>query len=159
MRNLAVCLAMLGLPAAAAAEQPKTGADLSPDLMIVADFSSAKGQVHLKLTQMREQDVQELAIGKGVQLKTEKVVGPFRQERFLDLKKCRVREASGKAIPPAEFPKRFQAGAVVVVTTDGNPPSRAFLRILRPDTVIVVGPAVKADPRIKLPPEPPPMPK
>jgi hypothetical protein len=43
----------------------------------------------------------------------------------------------------------------VIVTTDGNPPAKAFTQLLAPNTIIVVRPPVKPDPNIKLPPPPP----
>jgi hypothetical protein len=152
-------LVLLGMPLGAFAQKPKTVPDLSPDFMVVSGFDAKLGQLHLKITQYREQDIQELAVGPGVTLKTEKVIGPFQAERFLNLKECKVVTASGEAIPPTAFPERFQAGAAVVVTNDGKAPAKAFLQLLRPETVIVIGPAVKLDPRIQLPPAPPAPPK
>jgi hypothetical protein len=148
-------LLLLGLPVAGPGQENKAGPALSPDLMVVVGFQAARGELHLKLNQYREQEVQELAVGPGVTLKAEKVIGPFQAERFLKLKDCKVLEASGKVLAPADYAERFKAGAVVVVTTDGNPPARVFLQLLRPETTIVVGPAVKLDPRNKLPPAPP----
>jgi hypothetical protein len=126
--------------------------------MVVSAFDAKGGRIVLKMNQLREQEVQELSVGPAVTLKSEKVVGPFQAERFFNLKDCQVLTASGEAIPPASFPRRLKVGAVVVVSTDGKRPARAFLHLLRPDTIVVIGPAVKSDPRIKLPPAPPPPP-
>ncbi len=134
------------------------GPALSPDFMVVSALDAKGGRITLRMNQLREQQVQELSVGPGVTLKSEMVVGPFQAERFLNLKDCQVLTASGEAVPPAAFPRRLKVGAIVVVSTDGKRPARAFLQLLRPDTVVVIGPAVKSDPRIKLPPGPPPPP-
>jgi hypothetical protein len=155
MWRLLSLLVLLGMPLGVLAQKAKGLPDLSPDLMVVSAFDADKGRLTLRITQYREQEIQELTTGATVTLKTEKVIGPFEADRFLNVKECRVLEASGKAIPPAEHAKRFERGAVVVVATDGKLPAKAFLQILRPDTVIVVGPPVKPDPRLKLPPRPP----
>jgi hypothetical protein len=55
-------------------------------------------------------------------------------------------------MPPSDYAKRLKTGSVVVVTTDDNPPAKRFLQLLRPETIIVVGPPVKPDPRVKDPP-------
>jgi hypothetical protein len=160
MRLTLALFVLLALHVAVRAEEPKgpTG-DLSPDLMIVADFDATKGHLHLRMTQYREQEIQELSVGPGVTLKTEKVIGLFRAERFLALKDCKVMRASGQAVAAEDFADVFKVGAVVIVTTDANPPGKAFLQLLRPETVIVIGPPVKPDPRLKPAPPPPPMPK
>jgi hypothetical protein len=156
MRHWLWFLLVLAVPGGVAAQQPKGLPDLSPDLMVVTGFDAANGEVRVKLTQLREQVSQELQVGpNGVVLTETKVVGPYQMERTLKLKECKILEASGKAIAPADYAKHFKSGAAVIVTNDGKPPAQAFMQVLRPDTVIVVGPAVKPDPRIKLP-EPPP---
>src|SRR5262249_12699628 len=86
-------------------------------------------------------------------MKTEKVFGPSRSERFLTAKGCKFQEASGKAIAVADLAKRLKKGAAVVLTNDGKPPPKEYLELLRPDAVVVIGPVMKLDPRIKLPPE------
>jgi hypothetical protein len=149
-------LILLAVPAGAFAQKARSGPDLSPDFMIVSSFDASRGQLRLKMNQLREQEVQQLAVGPAVTLRSELVVGPFQAERLLNLKDCKVLTASGEALGPASFPRRLKVGAVVVVSTDGKPPARVFLQVLRPETVIVVGPAVRPDPRIKLPPPPAP---
>lgn len=154
MRYLLGLLLLVATQADIAAQEPKTLSDLSPDLMVVAGFDAAKGQLRLSITQYREQEVQKLSVGNGVTLETQKVIGPFRAERYLTLKECKILEVSGKTIAPEDYPKRFKVGAAVVVTTDDKLPAKAFLQVLHPETVIVIGPAVKPDPRIQLPPPP-----
>jgi hypothetical protein len=155
MWRLLSLVVLLVLPLGVLAQKARGLPDLSPDMMVVSAFDADKGRLSLRITQFREQEIQELTTGATVTLKTEKVIGPFQADRFLNLKECKVLEASGKVVAPAAYAKRFTVGAVVVVTTDGNPPARSFLDLLRPDTVIVVGPPVKPDPRLKLPPQPP----
>jgi hypothetical protein len=157
MRRWLGLLLLLGLPAVASAQDPKDLPALSPDFMVVTEFDAAKGQLQLTITQYREQEMQKLTVGGagGVVLEVQKVIGPFQAQHYLTLKDCKVMEASGKAIAPAEFAQRFKVGTVVIVTTDGNPPAKAFTQLLAPNTIIVVRPPVKPDPNIKLPPLPP----
>src|SRR5262245_32109153 len=140
--------ACLALAVSVPAQQPAGSPGLSPDFMYVAEFDDAKGQLRLRLIQYREQEVQQLAVDKGVTLTIEKGYGPFHMDRFLKLKECKVMEASGKVIPAADAAKRLTVGAPVVVATDGKAPSQAFLQLLRPETLVLVGPQVKLDPRI-----------
>jgi hypothetical protein len=94
-------------------------------------------------------------VGANVTLKSERAIGLYRGERFLKLRDCKLIEASGRAVAPADFANRLKPGTVLVVTADGKPPARPFVALLRPDTLILIGPAVRPDPRIKLPVRPP----
>lgn len=148
-------MALLLAPACAAAEKkPAPLPDFAPSFMKVVDLNAHPGQVLLRSYQIEEQNVQTLSTGAGgTTLTEERVVGPSRKDRYLAVKDCKFVEASGKAIKPADLARRLKAGTAVVLTSDGKPPSKAFLALLRPETIIVIAPAAKLDPRIKLPPE------
>ncbi len=127
--------------------------EFAPHLMLVHQLDLKTGQLHLRVYRAEEQEIQEImAGGGGTVFKTEKVYGPTRADRYLTLKECKIQDAAGKAIAAADLPKRLAKGAAVVLTNDGKAPPKAYLSLMRPETVIVIGPAVKLDPRIKLPP-------
>jgi hypothetical protein len=71
----------------------------------------------------------------------------YRQEyrmskRAIALTKDAVYDAAGKKVPAEEALKRLKAGATVLVAT--QPVDPLYLRVIRPDTLILIGPAAPA---------------
>src|SRR5262245_16064152 len=60
--------------------------------------------------------------------------------RFTDVE---LFDAAGKEITEKEFRKRVRVGSVVLVSADQKRVDPAYLRVVREDTVVVVGPLVK----------------
>ncbi len=154
MRYLLGLLLGTGMPLVVDAQPKKNGEPFSPEFMVVSKLDAANDYLVLKITQIRQQEIQELAITKGVTLKSQMVWGPSREERYLKLSKCKVQYASGKVIPHKAYAKQLKPGTVLVSTMTGRPPAKVFLNLLRPETLIVIAPERKLDPRIKLPPAP-----
>src|SRR5262249_41590862 len=59
--------------------------------------------------------------------------------RFTD---AELFDAAGRAITEKEFRKRVRAGSVVLVSTGQKKVDPAYLRVLREEAVVVVGPLV-----------------
>jgi hypothetical protein len=151
-----LCVLVLALaPACVAADKPAVLPDFAPSIMRVVNLKASPGVMLLRSYQIEEQDVQTLSTGGGggTVLKVEKVYGPTRKDRYVKVEGCKFLEASGKEIKKDDLGRRLKPGAVVLLTNDGKLPAKAFLALLKPETIIIVPPAAKLDPRITLPEE------
>ena len=59
---------------------------------------------------------------------------------------ARVQTAGGHRVGAEELWRRLKAGTIIVLVVDGNPVDPAYLRVLQPDTLLVV--PARSDPGI-----------
>jgi hypothetical protein len=59
----------------------------------------------------------------------------------LSLAKATITTAGGKKLKEADALKRLAGGAIAVLSGDGRPVDAAYLRALKPDTLVIVMPA------------------
>jgi hypothetical protein len=144
---------------------------LPPVFKTVAGADKEKGQILFTETVTRAVPVQReiakevIEIVNGMQVKkvvkvtvTEYVMEHVQQTVSHDAAKSRVITPDGKQLPIDEVWKRLKAKSIVLVSADGNTPSAEYLRMLRPEALIIMLPRVTDPPIVapKLEPIPPP---
>jgi hypothetical protein len=148
----------MALPAAAVTAQngPAKG---SPPKVMVAQVDE-NGRPFLLHTVVEMVPVSVKVLVQVNNRNEERTVTELRQvqrvARFeLDKGKTRFFDATGKAIGPKELGKRLKRATAVLVSTDGREVDPFYLRLARPDTVVVVSPEFA---QAMDPPGPPPAP-
>ena len=70
---------------------------------------------------------------------------------FTALKDIDIYDGSGKKLTPDDFRKRVKVGTVLVVAPDSDKPAPAYFRVLKEDTVVLVGALLKVGTAPKTP--------
>jgi hypothetical protein len=138
-------LAFVPIPDNQKIEQP-TGPQ--PIFVVVTNLDVPQGILQIRRTQVVTVSVpvQETVQVNGQQVVVTKYVSENRTS-LMDvayrLDKAAPQTAAGKKLTSAEAAKLIRAGSVILISADGRPIDPLFLRIVNPETVILV-PSVPA---------------
>lgn len=122
-----------------------------PGLVVVSRVDAGRQQFDVVETVTRNQVVQverEMIVnGMRVRFVVTETV-PVQEQRVVrrSLKGSRASTADGKPLTAAEAVRRLAPGSVVLYSTDGNPVDPAYLRVVQPETVVLVPPRPPAGP-------------
>jgi hypothetical protein len=155
--------ALLALPAAALTAQDGPAKGPPPTILVAqVDESGRPFLVHVILETVPVQKKVQVLVNNRVEERTVTVhVAESRTVRFdLDGDKARVFDAAGKRIAPKELRNRLKGPTAVLVSTDGKEVDSFYLRLARPETLVVVSPelarqAVPPGLPVPVPPAPP----
>jgi hypothetical protein len=156
MRNvIAIAVGVLCLAGAANAQGP------APTFKTVSSTDKEKGHIFIVQTTMRAVPVQKVVevVKDGIkQLATLTEYVPVYEQITIaiDATKSRVITPDGKQLPIDEVWKRLKAKSVIVVSADGKTPDADYLRVLRPETLILI-PAQVGPPMPLIAPKPEPI--
>jgi hypothetical protein len=122
----------------------------------------ADGRAYLRLTQYETRFVlekREVKVGDKVEEQTLKVpVTVAREVRLpLDAKGVRVMTAGGKRVEPKDLRAMLKKTSAVLVSADGKDVDPLYLRLARPDALVVISPQAARHAEMPLP--IPPVPK
>jgi hypothetical protein len=146
MLRVTICVVLLAAPGLARAQRPE-GGPRGPAPRVMAVRVNAAGQPVLsKRVVEAVPEIQEVEVKVGDRTEKRQVT-VHRQvvrevEMRLDVKGVEVFEARGRRIDPADVPARLKKPTAVLVSADGNPVDPFYLRLARPDTLVVVAPAL-----------------
>jgi hypothetical protein len=114
-----------------------------PDFVTVQAIDPVQKRVEYLQTEMVIVPVAVTVFENGRQVTKTAYRSEYRQSRrVIALAKDAVYDAAGKKVPAEEALKRLKAGATVLVAT--QPVDPLYLRVIRPDTLILIGPAAPA---------------
>jgi hypothetical protein len=158
---LRVCLAavLTALPAAAWATQGGLPKGPAPKLMVALVDDQGRPILLKEVVEMvavqRKVTVQ---VNNRNEERTVTEHVPVQRTVPFDLGKARIFDATGKALEPKEAGKRIKGATAVLVSADGKPVDPFYLRLARPETLVVVSPELTRAlvPPAALPVPPPP---
>jgi hypothetical protein len=147
--------ALLALPAAVTAQNgPAKG--LPPKVMVAQVDDNGRPFLLVEVVEMVARQVKvPVQVNNVTEERTVTQYVPVqrRVRVHLDKGKARFFDATGKALGPKELAKRLKGETPVLVSTDGNVVDPFYLRLARPETVVVVSPEFA---QATVPPGPPP---
>jgi hypothetical protein len=128
-----------------------------PTLIPVVEIDPVKGTVMTQHTEYRLVPVQvpkevELEGKKVVMLVTESRPVSVITRRLWAMTDLQAFTADGKPLPPAELGKRLVPGALLLSAAGDELPEPAYLKLFKPDTVVVVFKQPKGNATVPIPP-------
>jgi hypothetical protein len=132
----------LGAPVPADAPTAPTG----PAPQVVELKPDANGKVMVTVTRMEQVNVgvgNAIAPAGGAPAVITRQIQRMMQVELGAVKDLAVTTAGGKKVDKADALKRVEKGGVVVVSTDGNPVSPAYLKVFKDDTLVLASPELK----------------
>jgi hypothetical protein len=164
MLRATVCVVLLAVPGLARAQRPDAGPKgPAPRVMVARVGAGGQPVIVRRVTEVvPKRELVPVMIGGRVE---NREVTVYREvlreiEVRLDVEGVQVFEVNGRRIDPADVAGRLKKATAVLVSADGKQLDPFYLRLGRPDTLVVVAPALvgpqpkgpKDMPREKAPP-------
>jgi hypothetical protein len=140
--------------------QPKAPKGPGPQFLIVASADIARGTITTEHTVQTLVPVQTTRVVERDGRKVQETITVYRtvyrtEHRAQSLAGLKAFTAAGKPLSGQELGKRLEAGTVVLLSSSGAMPEEAYLKLVKPDTLVLVSEAPVAVPDTSVPAVPP----
>lgn len=131
---------VLSMAVAAPVPPPAPAAPSGPAPRVLELKPGADGKLTVTVTRTEAQKVTVTVVGPNgapVTQEREVQVSKLVVVELADVKELKVTTADGKKVPVEDAVKQLKGGAVVVVSSDGNPVSPNFLKAFKDDVLVL----------------------